>query len=292
MNIEQVYVIFITHYFEPGNGYTFENLIEFTFSNNNSNSNSSLSARQSDSISLTANGGPINGSCNVSPQKGVLLQDEFNFSCNGWIDSDSGDSKLTYNFIYDGFLFLKTSYDQISGINTLLGNGNHTITAVILDEYLVPSCVDMNVIVSDESNLYILSTQSLNEYELIDNNTLFVSNFVLLDVTSVNESASSPSSLTTPTASSDTTTWISQCDPIIIHFNHSNSSFFTKAAATSTSMTFDHFPLCSFYNESSLKFEDNGCYLLEYNEYESTCMCRHATYWGVNWQDFTPEISF
>ena len=150
-----------TNYFEPGIEYTFENSIEFTFSNNSSDNNSTFTAWQSDSVSFIANGGPINGSCNVSPQKGVSLQDEFNFSCNGWIDSDGSSDKLTYNFIYDGFLFLKTSYDETAGINTLLGNGNHTITAVILDEYLVPSCVDMNVIVSDESNNELVAAMSL-----------------------------------------------------------------------------------------------------------------------------------
>ena len=103
----------------------------------------------------------MNGSCSISPQEGVLLQDEFNLSCNGWIDIDSSINTLTYNFIYDGFLFLKTGYDEIPRINTLLGNGNHTITAVFLDEYLVPTCVGINVVVTDESNDKLTTAMSL-----------------------------------------------------------------------------------------------------------------------------------
>lgn len=154
--------IYNTNYFQEGVEYTFENSIELALSNHTNNvNNSTLITRKSESVSFVANSRPVNGSCSVSPIQGVLLQDEFNFTCIGWVDTDSDNDELTYNFIYDAFLFLKTYYDENPGINTLLGNGNHTITAVILDQYSMPACVDIHVRVIDESNGQLVNAMNL-----------------------------------------------------------------------------------------------------------------------------------
>ena len=77
----------------------------------------------------------------------------------------------------------------------------------------------------------------------------------------------SPASSATTTTTH--TTWVSQ--------------FFTTSVDSSDANSVDHFPLCSFYDESSLTFESNGCYLIDYSKYESTC---------INWEQFAPEINF
>ena len=79
--------------------------------------------------------------------------------------------------------------------------------------------------------------------------------------------------------------WLGQCDPIIVTFSNSDPNFYITDNYT-------HFPQCTFYNESTLDYSEIGCYLVSYTNITSTCACRHSTYYGVQWEDFTPEINF
>ena len=73
-------------------------------------------------------------------------------TCEDWIDAGiNSNANLEYNFIYDDLLFLKNSYDYNPTFDTILGAGNHTITAVILDEFSLPSCVDIDIIVNNDN---------------------------------------------------------------------------------------------------------------------------------------------
>ena len=130
---------------------------------------------------------------------------------------------------------IDTDYDSLCGGDTI----ELSQEFIISKSFNGTQLMDCTSILT-ESNLYILSRQSLHEYESIDHNTLFVSNFVLFDVTPANQSASSPLSSLTTTTSADTNTWISECDLIIVHFNHSNSSFFATSYDASS---FEYFHL-------------------------------------------------
>ena len=138
-------------YFKGGESYTFQNKISIVF-NSDIDSSQFYVASKAQETTLIANKAPSGGECMVSPQRGTLLIDLFNTSCNRWTD-DSGDDELSYNFLYDNFLFLKESYDDTPYVSSLLGNGSHVITGVILDKYGLPSCTNMSVmVVSDEND--------------------------------------------------------------------------------------------------------------------------------------------
>ena len=82
--------------------------------------------------------------------------------------------------------------------------------------------------------------------------------------------------------------YVSQCQPIILTFNNTNSSFFNSNTNTTTTS----FPICFFYNETTREYESEGCFLIEYTSEYSRCSCIHLTYFGVGHEDFEPEINF
>ena len=137
--------IFNEEYFESGQNYTFKNSIELTLSYKNEISDTiELNVEQEESVTLSANTPPMGGTCIVTPETGVPLFDKFNITCSGWTDG-SDSTGIKYNFIYDNFLFLKGLYDIIPTVSTMAGAGSHTITVVILDEFSLATCYNVNV---------------------------------------------------------------------------------------------------------------------------------------------------
>ena len=152
--------------FRSGREYSFINTVEFSYKYDE-NSEKRIYVPQSGNITLLANTPPIGGNCSVTPKIGSALTDKFEIRCDGWQDYD-GDydddddydyyntnytsNNVTYNFIYNDLLFLKSSYDYDATVNTIAGAGNITVTAVILDENLLPTCMDINFLATyDES---------------------------------------------------------------------------------------------------------------------------------------------
>ena len=134
-------------YFSFGTEYTFISEITFELIYQNF----SVSTTRSTSIDLTTNSPPRNGSCTlISPENGdgTVLYDAFNFSCSGWIGNDI--SNVSINYLFDNNIFLSTEYstDDTVWIATLLPIGNYSLSAVVLDDLLLPYCIDFNVTVS------------------------------------------------------------------------------------------------------------------------------------------------
>ena len=77
--------------------------------------------------------------------QGLPLTDSFNISCLEWKDVNGSSAGIKYNFIYDDLMFLQDSYDLSSTVSTVAGVGNHSVTAVILDEYSLPTCCTVTI---------------------------------------------------------------------------------------------------------------------------------------------------
>ena len=156
---ESICTTFDTSYFKSGQEYTFEiEVLVAIYENLNSFEVEIIdTAKQASSLDLLANTPPINGSCSVSPDYGSALADVFTFNCSNWVDIDididiDSEGNLRYNFIYEDSLFLKSNYDSISSVETILGFGNQTIKGVILDSFNLATCVE--IIVEVDSNEY------------------------------------------------------------------------------------------------------------------------------------------
>ena len=161
--------VFDTTYFTPHQEYTFEVTISVSVNISNYNEDTDReyevqTVQQSVSLNMTANNIPSGGDCTVSPRfNGTALFDTFNFTCNGWNDTETKKSDLIYNFVYKNLLFLKDNYDNTQWVITALANGNNTITAVILDDLSLATCVDITVEASIQtiSQLQLQSNLSL-----------------------------------------------------------------------------------------------------------------------------------
>lgn len=149
----------LNEFFEFGAEYTFE--IELT-----AQWNSNI-VTSSSNITLKANKPAVNGTCVVSPDSsGGVLTDRFNFSCYDWEDADGSNRStvLTYNFLWENRgLFLKSQYDGIPFIDSIFSVGNQTVQAVILDEYSYPTCVNIDIMVSDD-NIEQFSNDSVSNF--------------------------------------------------------------------------------------------------------------------------------
>ena len=146
-------------------------------------------------------------------------------------------------------------------------------------------------------NLYLLSIESVSTYTNQTNKqNPFQSNYVLLDITSQDDSASVLVSNGSVLGDSDDTILLDPSDPIVISFDLTNRSFFNayNDYQESENGIFNHFPLCTFYNGSISTFDDNNCYLLSYDVDNGvcTCVCLHLTYYTASWEDFEPEVNF
>ena len=129
------------------------------------------------------------------------------------------------------------------------------------------------------SNMYELETLSSN-YN--NNHSSFQSDFLMLDVSSLDSNGDD--------GENENSEFLSDCNPIILTFNHSNTSYFNYNFSISDN--YPHFPLCSFYNTTTKLYSNNGCYLLYFNEYYSKCACVHNSFYGLTYEDFAPEINY
>ena len=166
-------------------------------------------------------------------------------------------------------------------------------SVVLSNEYIVQQsfngtqfmdCIVMNT----QTNVYFVSNdvtsvyvENLIEIGHIDDDTtvenVFQSDFILLEVIAEN------TTFTTSTTMSETNTFLSECEPILLFFNPINISFFNISS---------YLPQCSFYNTTTQTFDENGCFLLSYDDGHFTCSCYHAAYFSVTWDNFTPDIDF
>ena len=130
-------------YFESGNDYQFKNSLEISYIGDENAVETVSTISISDSLTLSANSPPQNGTCKIMPISGEPLTDLFNISCDGWID-DNGEIK--YNFIYGNGIFLRSFYNESPVIHTHFGYGdNIPIIVVIMDDYLLPTCYHMSI---------------------------------------------------------------------------------------------------------------------------------------------------
>ena len=128
-------------YFSYGTSYKFTNQIKIDFTYNTE----TTMVKRSKSTDLSANSPPSNGSCTVFPSNsGNVLIDSFNLTCSDWDDDGSNDD-ISYNLVYDSSIFFNSEYDSLGWINTLLPNGEFTVSAIIVDSMSLPTCVDMNM---------------------------------------------------------------------------------------------------------------------------------------------------
>ena len=85
--------VFDDSYFTPQTQCTFEIETSVSVNKNNSNTDEAQTAQQTFSLNMTANDVPRGGDCTVYPKfNGSALFDSFNFSCNGWNDSNTPKS--------------------------------------------------------------------------------------------------------------------------------------------------------------------------------------------------------
>ena len=124
--------IYNDEYFTSGTWFTFTNTIKITYLEALSESSNEIQyiTAESESVTLKANAVPDGGTCT-----GVLSSDKssINMTCTNWTDPDYNTSdSLSYNFIYDDLLFLKSKYDSTPSISAVIGIGNITITSILV----------------------------------------------------------------------------------------------------------------------------------------------------------------
>ena len=171
--------VYNDEYFESGKNYTFKNTINIEIAFNNTRWRN---FNQTSSITLIANTKPTSGNCSASRMEtqslAYPLADTYTIDCQGWIDADYNTShNLSYNFIYNEEFFIQSDYSVESSINTLVdsSSGNKSndipytsITAVILDEYSLPTCVNVTMDNVDSYDEYVeilrLSTNDFVEW--------------------------------------------------------------------------------------------------------------------------------
>lgn len=79
----------------------------------------------------------------------------------------------------------------------------------------------------------------------------------------------------------DNEAYLSTCEPILISFNSTNTTFWDN-----------HYATCSYYNETSQEYRTDGCYVLYSTNDFTTCSCLHTTLFSVSWENFEPQINF
>ena len=218
------------------------------------------------------------------PGESLILTSE-----NGLISTESSKISQTY-FEFCGGSTITLNQEFID-----LKSYTNTSSSSESSTYL-----DCTVMITP-SNLYQLTTA----FTTTINTTQYQSDFVLLDVSSsttitlqsqnyyYNETASTTTSRETTTATTEGT-WLSQCNPIILTFNHTNISYFGDIDIVDiySGADLNHFPSCSFYNTTSKHYEDNGCYLLSFNQFQSKCLCLHTTFFSLSGEEFKPEVNY
>lgn len=216
---------------------------------------------------------------------------------------------VTANYISSEIITFETQSMTIeaskisSDINYNKYCGRDAVT--LSDEYIQSVSYDGNedmicTFITTNYNLHLLSLESIYEF---NNGTSydnpFQTNFVSLDITSDNNTAANNLNFSKNENNNynnnNNEIIVSKSDPFIITFNVSNTSYFTVPKGNETYVTmdeFEHFPVCSFYNNSINTFDTNNCYLLRYNSTTVTCFCLHLTDFGCTWSDFTPKVNF
>ena len=182
--------------------------------------------------------------------------------------------------------------------NKYCGNTNENNFIRISNEYVysLSQSGEYNmdcIYITTSKNLYILSNNSINEYNINSISNSFQSNFISLEIKKETDYNLTSSNY-------DNFTELSLTDPFVLTFNLTNSSFYDAYGFDSCNNNHDngeetsHFPLCSFYDENTQTFENDGCYLWKYNLHLETvqCFCLHLTYFVASWEEFEPEINF
>ena len=101
-------------------------------------SNNEIINNKSASINIMSNSKPnlLSDICNISPLVGQSLSTNFVLRCNNSKISANDNNDYLYNFFYDGIFI--TNYNDINSntnFTTILGTGNHTIKAIIVNKH-------------------------------------------------------------------------------------------------------------------------------------------------------------
>ena len=226
---------------------------------------------------------------NTSKKNGQLTintaKDAAKFLTSSYIPSETVTIETETITMKASKIALDMDYNEYCSLNRSVLLSNEYVVQQSYNGTQFMDCIAMNT----ENNVYVVSNDAQNAYveNLIDANELnsdttvdnvFQSNFILLEVIAENVTFTTSTSMI-----AETDTFLSECEPLLLHFNPTNISFFNVNL---------HFPQCSFYNTTSEIFDENGCYLLSYDNVHFRCSCYHASYFGVTWNDFTPEINF
>lgn len=184
-----------------------------------------------------------------------------------------------YHNLYDTFLLKigKISMDDITACEV-----NETGIGIQLSNELVEIATDFG---NDFVNCVILET-AYDLYNLTDLNlTQFLSNFVNLEI--VNDENGTEYEF-----------WLTNCEPIILSYNISSyaSSILDGIEelieSSDESSIIDNMPQCSFYNETSMIYDNNGCYVISINDTTLQCACSHLTFFVASWETFAPQIDY
>ena len=175
---------------------------------------------------------------------------------------------------------LDMNYNQYCSLGGSVALSNEYIVQQSYNGTQFMDCIVMNT----QKNIYFVSNATVTayvdslQYETTAGN-LFQSDFILMNVIAQNET------FTTPTATvGKSQSFLVERDPILLSFLITDVLFFEHS----------YLPQCSFYNQTTGKFEHNGSYLLSYDSLYFKCSCYnyHAKYFGVTWEYLTLEVNY
>ena len=79
--------------------------------------------------------------------------------------------------------------------------------------------------------------------------------------------------------------WLSDCEPVLIWYNSTN---------TTCSEIGQNYPSCSYYNQTTQSYQDDGCYVISSANEDDliVCECLHTTFYALRARKFEPEVNF
>lgn len=141
--------------------------------------------------------------------------------------------------------------------------------------------MDCSIIYSN-ANLHALSQIAIDEI-----GSAFDASFLNIDILPSNGSN------TISTAAAHAATGIEypllpECGPIIFQLNMTNSTYFDRESGTTS-----NYPKCMYFNETSLRYQDDGCFVLSTNHDKGVihCACQHLTAFSSGSEEFEPEAN-
>lgn len=187
-------------------------------------------------------------------------------------------------FVYrtDTFIFkaakISTQVTGECGINNNVQLSNELLNIRSNNNSDYMNCAIMSIVTDIYSSASSNNTQFDDDY--------WQAPFFLLSVESENGySDSQPRRLSgnnNNNSSNYTNGWLSDCEPILISLNSTNSLFWQNQT---------RYPSCAYFNETTQEYDNAGCYVLYSSDDATVCHCVHLTLFAVGWQQFEPQIN-